>query len=146
MIAARLQQKQDNGIATWEKLPHSNAFFPSLHYCSSSVPQTIRFGSSSEFVYYSLLVHVEDNRTSHRTHAHVSYHDGSVYNVSQRQGSMSQKSRQADVVTEYRGHEVTGGTKGTLTLNETQSAKHLICCALRYLRTGCVISRDYHIT
>ena len=53
-----------------------------LHYCRSSVPQTIRLGSSSERVYYSLLVHVENNRTSHRAHAHVSYHDGSDYNMS----------------------------------------------------------------
>ena len=61
-----------------EHIPTSFVF----HYCSISVPQTIRFGSSSEFVYYSLLVQVENNRTSHRAHAHVSYHDGSDYNIS----------------------------------------------------------------
>ena len=51
-----------------------------LHYITAVVQY--RFGSRSEFVCCSLLVHVENNRTSHRTHAHVSYHDGSVYNVS----------------------------------------------------------------
>ena len=78
--------RQDCSSSKTTALQHLNSdHIPTrfvLRYCSNSVPQKIRFGSSSEFVYDSQLVHVENNRTSHRAHAHVSYHDGSDYNMS----------------------------------------------------------------
>ena len=77
---------QDGGSSKTKTLQHwKSDHIPTrfvLYYCSRLVPQKIRFGSSPELVYCSLLVHVEKNRTSHRGHAHVSYHDISDYNMS----------------------------------------------------------------